>query len=270
MGTHPSGPSKIANSQQRLLDWIKDHNDSVGIVPAGYTSDDLPFLFKVLSVRTALSIQAHPDKDLAKELFAQFPEVYKDGNHKPEMAVALTDFECMCGFRSPSELVQNGVVFPELNAIISAGGSMLLWCVRLAYRVSGFDMSQLSNLDGNTKVKLRAMFEAYMSCPEEVGLKYLREMISRLESVASPTALEQLLLRLHSQYPGDRGVFGPCLLNYLTLNRGESFFIGANEPHAYISGDLMECMALSDNVVRAGLTPKFKDVKTLVNMLHYK
>lgn len=32
----------------------------------------------------------------------------------------------------------------------------------------------------------------------------------------------------------------------------------------------MECMACSDNVVRAGLTPKFKDVKTLCNMLTYK
>ncbi|CAJ0750428.1 1406_t:CDS:2, partial [Entrophospora sp. SA101] len=29
-------------------------------------------------------------------------------------------------------------------------------------------------------------------------------------------------------------------------------FLGANEPHAYLSG---ECMAASDNVVRAGLTP---------------
>lgn len=29
-------------------------------------------------------------------------------------------------------------------------------------------------------------------------------------------------------------------------------------------------MACSDNVVRAGLTPKFKDVKTLCNMLTYK
>ena len=140
----------------------------------------------------------------------------------------------------------------------------------------GFDMNQFTNSEGDTKSKLRAMFEAYMNCPEDHGLKHLTALIARLESqslgngVASLTSLEQLLLRLHTQYPGDRGVFGPCLLNYLTLNRGASFFIGANEPHAYISGDLMECMALSDNVVRAGLTPKYKDVKTLVNMLHYK
>ena len=44
---------------------------------------------------------------------------------------------------------------------------------------------------------------------------------------------------------------------------------GPNEPHAYLSGDCVECMANSDNVVRAGLTPKFKDVKTLCAMLNY-
>jgi len=47
-------------------------------------------------------------------------------------------------------------------------------------------------------------------------------------------------------------------------------FIGANEPHAYIFGEMVECMASSDNVVRAGLTPKSKDIPTLVNMLTYK
>lgn len=34
--------------------------------------------------------------------------------------------------------------------------------------------------------------------------------------------------------------------------------------------DCVECMATSDNVVRAGLTPKFKDVNVLVNMLTYR
>lgn len=31
----------------------------------------------------------------------------------------------------------------------------------------------------------------------------------------------------------------------------------------------MECMACSDNVVRAGLTPKYRDVHTLCEMLDY-
>jgi len=46
-------------------------------------------------------------------------------------------------------------------------------------------------------------------------------------------------------------------------------FLSANEPHAYLSGECIECMACSDNVVRAGLTPKFKDVDTLCSMLTY-
>ena len=53
------------------------------------------------------------------------------------------------------------------------------------------------------------------------------------------------------------------------MQPGEALFLGANEPHAYLYGDCVECMAASDNVVRAGLTPKFKDVETLTSMLTY-
>ncbi len=87
---------------------------------------------------------------------------------------------------------------------------------------------------------------------------------------ASIASLQELILRLHSDYPNDRGVLCPLLLNYVKLSAGEAFFMGPNEPHAYLSGDCVECMALSDNVVRAGLTPKFQDVETLCSMLHYR
>lgn len=48
----------------------------------------------------ALSIQAHPDKKLAETLHKLRPSVYKDDNHKPEMALAITKFEALCGFIS--------------------------------------------------------------------------------------------------------------------------------------------------------------------------
>ena len=47
-----------------------------------------------------LSIQAHPDKELAKLLHKVEPKVYRDPNHKPEMALAITEFEALCGFIS--------------------------------------------------------------------------------------------------------------------------------------------------------------------------
>lgn len=52
----------------------------------------------MLSVAKGLSIQAHPDIDWAKILHKKNPEVYKDDNHKPEMALAVTEFEAVCGF----------------------------------------------------------------------------------------------------------------------------------------------------------------------------
>lgn len=84
------------------------------------------------------------------------------------------------------------------------------------------------------------------------------------------TEKEELVLRLEKQYPGDVGVIASFLFNYVKLNPGEALYLGANEPHAYLHGECVECMATSDNVVRAGLTPKKLDVQTLCSMLTYK
>lgn len=56
----------------------------------------------------------------------------------------------------------------------------------------------------------------------------------------------------------------------MKLNPGEALYLGSNEPHAYLYGESVECMANSDNVIRAGLTPKQRDVKILCSMLTYK
>jgi mannose-6-phosphate isomerase len=140
----------------------------------------------------------------------------------------------------------------------------------------------LLNIKFNTKdsefVDLKELFGRFMSCSNEVAIEQLRRMVDRLEQIKKSSLtsfsvdypLEDLLLRLYEQYPDDVGVFCPLLMNYLKLKEGESFFIAANVPHAYLSGDCIECMALSDNVVRAGLTPKFKDVETLCAMLDYR
>lgn len=65
----------------------------------------------MLSVGKALSIQAHPDKELARMLHKLHPDVYKDGNHKPEMALAMTDFEALCGFITLKVVFNYSVVF---------------------------------------------------------------------------------------------------------------------------------------------------------------
>ena len=84
------------------------------------------------------------------------------------------------------------------------------------------------------------------------------------------TDKEKLVLKLERQYPADVGVIAAFFLNHVKLNPGEALYLGANEPHAYLCGECIECMAASDNVVRAGLTPKHRDVQTLCSMLTYK
>lgn len=75
--------------------------------------------------------------------------------------------------------------------------------------------------------------------------------------------------QLNEHFPNDVGSLCLFFLNVIELEPGQAIFLPAKEPHAYLSGDCIECMACSDNVVRAGLTPKYKDVETLLAMLNY-
>eukprot|EP01032_Pedospumella_encystans_P031519 gene31519-35584_t len=217
MGTHPSGPSKVAHDGSLLMDWLADKPQTVGVVPEEYPANNLPFLFKVLSVRTALSVQAHPDKKLAQQLHEKFPSVYKDPNHKPEMVIALTPFECMCGFRTIDEIHQHFADFPEFVTIIdhSASNGKVTEDVAAAHRTQHSESEE---------PLLRRLLAAFMDCPAELAADTLLTLFARLTSEKNTrtlSALEDLLLRLHEQYPGDVGVFTPLLMNYLQLQPGE-------------------------------------------------
>lgn len=79
---------------------------------------ELPYLFKVLSINKALSIQAHPTKSHAEMLHRTSPDLYRDPNHKPELAIAISEFEGFCGFR-PFEEIRGFVSgVPELRELI--------------------------------------------------------------------------------------------------------------------------------------------------------
>ncbi|CAG2110022.1 unnamed protein product [Medioppia subpectinata] len=261
MGTHPSGPTIIVSPDPELdnktllnlLEMFPEYVGTVNIV-AKY-GDNLPFLFKVLSVGKALSIQAHPNKQLAEVLHRTDPFHYPDANHKPELAIALTDFEALVGFRPHSEIEAFLDNVPEFRAVV------------------GNESTANYKNSADKKQGLKQFFTTLMSAPENVVTQNLEALVQRWsrEETIDPDkeALRQLFLRLYSQFPNDIGCFAIFYLNYLNLKPGEAIYLGQDEPHAYILGDCMECMACSDNVVRAGLTPKFKDVKTLSNMLTY-
>lgn len=234
MGTHSSKPSLLQDGK-KLTEVVNGQG--------------LSFLLKVLSVETALSIQAHPDKVLARELRARDPDHYPDSNHKPEVVIALTKFEALCCFRPLDQINAFVLGIPELCEVV---GPAPISC----------------------KEDLRRAFIALMTSPREIFEPALEKLLARLAdpdaSEVVPDPLRDVLLRVSKQYPGDIGLFNLFFFNYLILEPGEAVFLDVNEPHAYLNGDCIECMATSDNVVRAGLTPKFKDIDTLVSMLSYE
>ncbi|KAF7820019.1 mannose-6-phosphate isomerase 1 [Senna tora] len=271
IGTHDSGPSFLVENRENgvvngsesvtLKSWLSRNPNVLGDKVLKKWGCDLPFLFKVLSVAKALSIQAHPDKELAWTLHKLQPDVYKDGNHKPEMALAMTNFEALCGFVTIKELKAVLRTVPEIVELVgNANANMVL---------------QVSNHDGEGKVKavLQEVFTKLMSASKEQVTEVVNRLKSRLHKesqVRQLTDKEQLMLQLERQYPADVGVIAAFFLNHVKLNPGEALYLGANEPHAYLCGECIECMATSDNVVRAGLTPKYIDVSTLCSMLTYK
>lgn len=45
-------------------------------------------------------------------------------------------------------------------------------------------------------------------------------------------------------------------MNHLVLQKGDAIYIPADGIHAYLSGDIVECMARSDNVFNTGFCPR--------------
>ena len=81
MGTHPKSPSLVLSSGESLASHLSKNQNLIGENVSGKfgraKDGNLPFLFKVLAIEKALSIQSHPDKATAEKLHVQQPDIYK-------------------------------------------------------------------------------------------------------------------------------------------------------------------------------------------------
>ncbi|MFL6116855.1 MAG: mannose-6-phosphate isomerase, class I, partial [Catenulispora sp.] len=111
LGAHPGDPSTVTgpDGPASLADLIADDpKGQLGDQVVAEFGTRLPFLLKVLAAEKPLSLQAHPDEEYARQAFAkqeadpEAPRNYTDAYHKPEVLVALTPFEALCGFRDPA------------------------------------------------------------------------------------------------------------------------------------------------------------------------
>jgi mannose-6-phosphate isomerase len=260
MGAHPDLPSQVtrAGAQRSLADLIAaDPEAALGPEVASRFGPRLPFLLKVLSAARPLSLQVHPDKQYAERAYAaqrQDPGAepdYTDDNHKPELICALRDgFAGLAGFRPLAGTA-------SLLAELAVPG--------LAELAAGLDQ-------GDQAGSLRATVTGLLTNGEDrtALIEAVRLACERVAGTAGPWAAAGAgYAVVAAAYPADPGVLVALLLNYVELAEGEAVFIAAGVPHCYLHGFGAEIMASSDNVLRAGLTPKRVNVPELLRVLDF-
>jgi mannose-6-phosphate isomerase len=262
LGAHGSAPSRLVDGGATLVEAIgRDPDRALGADVVARFGPQLPYLLKVIAAERPLSLQVHPHIDRAREGYDEedaagvplgAPERnFKDRNHKPELVYALTQFDAMCGFRAPRRAA-------ELLVGLE---------VPLARTLHGL-------LVGNpTSEGIRAAFThlldpATRPAPDEVAALAVAAA-RRLDAGSPSPRADHTVVLLQQEYPGDPGVVTSLLLNPVTLQPGEAMFVPAGGVHAYLHGVAVELMASSDNVLRAGLTPKHVDVPELLRNVDY-
>lgn len=256
-GAHPLAPSSLATGQTLDAAIAADPRRFLGDGVHRAFGDRLPYLLKVIAPETPLSLQVHPSREHAAESFAAETAAglpldsplrnYRDDNHKPEMLVALTRFTALCGFRTPR---------------------------RAAGILEGLDTDLTDRLHhllvtNPTAHGMRAAFRTLVSSSMRPGPGPVTEVVEacrrRVAVGRSPSPrIDRTVSLLAEHHPGDPGVVAALLLNPVTLQPGEALFVPAGTLHAYLHGVGLEIMAASDNVLRAGLTPKKVDADEML------
>jgi len=263
IGAHPKAPSVVVLDGARLpLDQLiaQFPKGILGERVAGLFDDQLPFLFKVLSAIEPLSIQVHPDKPQAELLHRRDPVHYPDANHKPEIAIALDSLTALAGFKPVEELADVIERKPDMGEFLGVDVTERLYAARCTSEQGRRDA--VKALTTTLLQKSLRHSEQFESMVQAISLQLRRTVHLREE--------ERLFLDLYRTHRGaDVGLIFVFLLNLVHLKEGEGLYTPAGMPHAYIRGNIVECMANSDNVVRIGLTEKYKDVDAALDVLRF-
>jgi mannose-6-phosphate isomerase len=261
MGAHPSAPSGVERPDGRTtLDAViaADPVGELGPLCASEFGGRLPFLLKVLAAEKALSIQVHPSRAQAEAGFRAENERglapgdksrnYVDDWPKPEILCALTTFEVLAGMRALEDAAAllKELVVPELDPVAAI-------------------------LAGATGPQaLTEALAAILAWPVGRRAGLVDEVVRGCAAAAARggpyAAACAAAVRLSGEHPGDLGVVASLLLRHAVLEPGDAVYLPAGGLHAYLHGTGVELLANSDNVVRAGLTPKHIDVPELLKL----
>ncbi|KAK0624985.1 RmlC-like cupin domain-containing protein [Bombardia bombarda] len=237
-GDYPKSPARVLKTGELLKD-VLDKNPEIllGKKVIEELGAQLPYLPKILSIDKALQLQIHPNKALAAKLHAHDPAQFTDPNHKPEIAIVLDRFETFAGFKPLASIQPLFLCLPVLGHFVPAGANPHAWTDDTLREV----VRALLKADDRL---VQTVQEALLATPrEKLGeAGYILDLLPRLQEQHGATDAGSLVALL--------------LMNFLDLGPGEAVFIPADGIHAYLSGNIVECMARSDNVLCLGFCPR--------------
>lgn len=279
IGAHDGDPSGLPDGR-KLNDVIAEEAQPyLGTRVCDIFGDRLPFLMKVLAVNEPLSLQVHPSDERARlghrrENDEGVPvdaghRNYKDQWHKPELIFAITRFEGLAGFRD----VEKSASMLRLLKVAWADDVADRLEKGPAYEALRDVVTETLELEGKQLARiLRDVGDAARHAGARAVREEGRHAVHRKGDATIRPEAARTFTRVGSlvkQYPRDPGVLVTLLLNNVLLAPGEAMFVNAGVVHAYLEGFGVEIMASSDNVLRAGLTPKHMDVPELLNITNF-
>lgn len=246
LGGHPLSPSRLENGLP-LDEYLLEQNL------------ELPYLLKILDVKSMLSIQVHPTESQAQigyeqELAKNIPiakRIYKDVYAKSEMCVALSDFYLLSGFSPLKDAINQLIPHLSLRPIM-----------------------EILQQEGQQEI-YKTLHTYLIKCDEKSYQAMLIPVIENLKHMQRSGILKEhnptyWLLRAYQKYPQDRSLLLILVMNLIYLREGQAYYHKEGVLHAYLKGQCVEIMGNSDNVLRAGLTKKPIHIKQLMACTNYE
>lgn len=285
-------PRQMNGTPVSLTDLIRsDPEAMLGSRCSNEFGPVLPYLLKVISARIPLSLQVHPVDFRARAGFNEENALrkpidgpdrsFKDTVAKNEMIVALQPFGACVGFASLAFMLSNLVLVdhpvarrmvmaltpPSRHGVFGTSHPDSLANVDQEFVDADAMMPIASMSWQSSRKQVFRAFHAAVTAGPVTGLRdALRQAASQVSHKRSRLAFRHALAAAEA-FEDDPSVLALLMMNPVELEEGESVFIPAGVPHAYIHGTGVEVMTNSDNVLRAGMTVKRKDVPNLLQNL---
>ncbi len=250
MGSHESGPAGTDRRGAPDLAAViaADPVGELGAECVERHGERLPFLLKVLAPGRAISIQAHPTAEQARAVRATTGgEVYVDDSAKPELLLAIGQFEVFVGMRHRDEVEE------------------------VARRLDVPRFSDMVRRTASAPEPCRALLAAVLATPPDRVDDLVRQVVAACVRLGEdPDAIgtaAAAVVDVAEMHPDDIGLVVLLLMQHRVLAPGEYIDVAAGVLHSYVRGLGIEVLANSDNVVRAGLTSKPVNVPELLRIV---